>query len=368
MSQSEQLWELNDLHAAWISMWQEAVGASRPAIGLTELSTARFIHLSPRAASLLGTTVEGGAGLSYLDFVDPPRPAAEAFRLAREGVLEGTQTRRRLRRTDGSVFEARTTGWAIRSPAGPDLGLWLAYELDSADHAIVPLDVVAPALRREARSTFHGDRFTIDSSWRPTDIVSSTDSLFGRSVDELLDVSLLTLIHPDDLPVVLFALARATTDANATAYARIRHRDGSWRVVRVVPEILEGEAPGLVTFVLAGEPDPEESSPGDQIDQVPCYLRRIADQIEAAGVIAPLAQVADTLGITGASNLSPRQWEILSRLVRGQRVAQIAAEVYLSRSTVRNHLSAIYAKVGVHSQEELVARYYNNAYRREGQG
>ena len=35
----------------------------------------------------------------------------------------------------------------------------------------------------------------------------------------------------------------------------------------------------------------------------------------------------------------------------------IAAAMFLSRSTIRNHLSAIYAKVGVHSQDELVALY-----------
>ena len=54
--------------------------------------------------------------------------------------------------------------------------------------------------------------------------------------------------------------------------------------------------------------------------------------------------------------LSRRQSEILRRLLRGQRVPRIARELYLSESTIRNHLSVIYRKLGVHSQAELLTR------------
>jgi DNA-binding NarL/FixJ family response regulator len=45
---------------------------------------------------------------------------------------------------------------------------------------------------------------------------------------------------------------------------------------------------------------------------------------------------------------------VLSRLLDGERVPAIAASLYVSQSTVRNHLSSIYAKLGVHSQVDLV--------------
>ena len=54
--------------------------------------------------------------------------------------------------------------------------------------------------------------------------------------------------------------------------------------------------------------------------------------------------------------LSRRQLDILRRLVQGERVPSIAADLYLSQSTVRNHLVAVYRKLGVHSQPELLAR------------
>ncbi|MFZ5889553.1 MAG: response regulator [Myxococcota bacterium] len=53
-------------------------------------------------------------------------------------------------------------------------------------------------------------------------------------------------------------------------------------------------------------------------------------------------------------HLSSRELEVLALLARGDRVEQIAAAMFLSRHTVRNHLKAIFRKVGVHSQAELV--------------
>ncbi|MCU1460092.1 MAG: Response regulator containing a CheY-like receiver domain and an DNA-binding domain [Acidimicrobiales bacterium] len=52
--------------------------------------------------------------------------------------------------------------------------------------------------------------------------------------------------------------------------------------------------------------------------------------------------------------LSPRQAEILDRLAAGERVPAIAKSLFLSTSTVRNHLSAIFRMYGVHSQHELL--------------
>jgi DNA-binding CsgD family transcriptional regulator/PAS domain-containing protein len=349
--------QAHDRHARWVALWQEAVRASRPAVGLAQLSTARFIELSPRAAEMLGTTVEDGVGLSYLAVADPPRSAVESFRLAREGIIDGTRTRRRLRRPDGSITEVHATGWAIRSPAGPDLGLWMASEAHATDHAAVAEEVVAPSFPRQAGSELAGDRVTIDDRWRVADVRLRAGPLLGRPVDELLGTSLIDLTHPDDLPALLFALARATTDRSARALVRLRHRDGTWRVTQAAPALLDGDGTAPVAVVLAAEDDRDALEQGSGVNEIPDRLRRIADQIEAAGLLAPLAETADALGVATTTDLSPRQWEIVSRLVRGERVATIAAEMYLSRSTVRNHLSAIFAKVGVHSQHELLALY-----------
>ena len=55
------------------------------------------------------------------------------------------------------------------------------------------------------------------------------------------------------------------------------------------------------------------------------------------------------------SELSVRQTEIVAKLIAGERIPEIASRMYLSPSTVRNHLAVIYRKFGVHSQAELLA-------------
>jgi DNA-binding CsgD family transcriptional regulator/PAS domain-containing protein len=340
-----------DRHTRWVAMWREGVRASRPATGLSELATARLIELSARAAELLGTTVEGGIGLNYLDLVDAPGEAEQAFRLAQEGIVDGVRVRRRLRRPDGSTIDALATGWAIRSPAGPDLGLWMASEVSPDGPAAVAEEVVAPSFPRQPPSELDGERVDLDDRWGVTRVGSTFDDLLGRS--------LLEVTHPDDVPALLFALARATTDLDARALVRLRQQDGSWRVVLAAPVLSEGDGTTAVSLVLATERVPARPGSGSWVSEAPGQLRRIADQIEAAAVLSPLAETTGALGATTWADLSPRQREIVARLIRGQRVATIAAEMYLSRSTVRNHLSAIFAKVGVHSQAELLALHHD---------
>ncbi|HXA29944.1 MAG TPA: LuxR C-terminal-related transcriptional regulator [Candidatus Angelobacter sp.] len=337
--------ETGDRYARWVGMWQEAVRACPTAVGLVELSTTRFVELSPAAAELLATTPEAGAGLSYLAFADRPRETALAFRLVRLRMLDGTQARRRFRRLDGSTVDVQMTSWAVRSAAGPDLGLWIAC--DGGPHSA--------ALLSAHGAGDPGARLTLDNHWRITAVTAANGELvLGRPAAELHSASLLDLAHPDDLSFLLLAFARVTTGAGGAVQVRMRHSDGGWQTVRAAPEELSGGASPFALTVAAGERW-ETLAVGGGTTRLAGDLRRIAALIEGAGSLAALVDTADAVGLPPTADLSPRQWEVVSRLVRGDRVGTIAAEMELSESTVRNHLSAIFAKVGVHSQQELLA-------------
>lgn len=73
---------------------------------------------------------------------------------------------------------------------------------------------------------------------------------------------------------------------------------------------------------------------------------------------APTVSLADVPGI---ERLSPREKEILGRLMDHRRPPTIAQELHLSPHTVRNHLKSIYAKLGVGSQQELLDRVFRRA-------
>ena len=57
-----------------------------------------------------------------------------------------------------------------------------------------------------------------------------------------------------------------------------------------------------------------------------------------------------------AGRLTPREADILLRLMRGQSAAQIAEDETVTINTVRTHIARIHRKLGVHSQAELAAR------------
>jgi DNA-binding CsgD family transcriptional regulator len=57
---------------------------------------------------------------------------------------------------------------------------------------------------------------------------------------------------------------------------------------------------------------------------------------------------------SGIGTLTRRERDVLQLLVDGRRVSSIARTLYLSPYTVRNHLKAIFQKLGAHSQTELL--------------
>jgi DNA-binding CsgD family transcriptional regulator/PAS domain-containing protein len=83
-------------------------------------------------------------------------------------------------------------------------------------------------------------------------------------------------------------------------------------------------------------------------------LMRIAQEVQASGVLTGMDRMPDFGRFPQLGTLTTRQWEVLSRLLRGERVSVIATDLFVSQSTVRNNLSALFGKFGVHSQAELL--------------
>lgn len=59
---------------------------------------------------------------------------------------------------------------------------------------------------------------------------------------------------------------------------------------------------------------------------------------------------------TNFTELSPRETEILRMLARGETTAGIAKELFISRTTVNNHVQRILKKLSAHSRLEAVRR------------
>ena len=57
----------------------------------------------------------------------------------------------------------------------------------------------------------------------------------------------------------------------------------------------------------------------------------------------------------GLGSLTAREREVLNLLARGLSNRDIAEELVITNKTVKNHLSRIYEKIGVHSRAEAIA-------------
>lgn len=107
-----------------------------------------------------------------------------------------------------------------------------------------------------------------------------------------------------------------------------------------------------VELALASSPH----GPPDELRTARDTLTRIAHALEQAGFTAHVAPAPGTFlrHLPELDALTPREREIVQQLLEHRRTRQIAKKLFISVHTVRNHLKAIYAKLGVHSQAELM--------------
>lgn len=83
---------------------------------------------------------------------------------------------------------------------------------------------------------------------------------------------------------------------------------------------------------------------------------------DVAVVIEPAPPSAVAPLVVEAYDLTAREQEIVHLLARGAGTAEIADELFLSKHTVRDHVKAIFAKAGVTSRGELVAKLFAEFY------
>ncbi len=93
----------------------------------------------------------------------------------------------------------------------------------------------------------------------------------------------------------------------------------------------------------------------ERLEQMERGLQQIAIDLEKTGVVAHGARLRES-ATDDLRGLSPREWEILQQLLDGNRVPAIARALFISPHTVRSHLSSMFRKLDVSSQQELLER------------
>jgi PAS domain S-box-containing protein len=276
------------------------------------------------------------------------------------GLIESCQGRARLRARRGGELDV--LGW-LRPIDG-------ARPCERALLAVVPAEGT-PVLTEPWFARVDAKRVTLgtlDHDWRINELSPDAAELLGWDLEDSRGSSLQRAVHPEDAPLLLLTLGRSGAEGRAVATRlRVQGLDGSWTPVRCAVSPLCGHNPARFGFGLWLLPAADEiETATERASRLEDHLWRIAAEIQATG-ISDLPTSAEAWWADPVlRGLSKRQTQILRRLITGERVPAIAHSLFLSQSTVRNHLSTIYRKVGVHSQSELLSRLVGgDAPRRE---
>jgi DNA-binding CsgD family transcriptional regulator len=145
----------------------------------------------------------------------------------------------------------------------------------------------------------------------------------------------------------------------------IRHSTGQAAAVKMDLHLVTDLADDPVAVLAMVQPTRRlpwlERRRNEEVERVRALesaMQLIAVELSRVGI----APVGDTRSVEGApaegfGELSARQWEVVQHILAGRRVTAIAATMHLSEHTVRNHLKAVFLKLGVASQSELVERF-----------
>jgi DNA-binding CsgD family transcriptional regulator/PAS domain-containing protein len=179
-------------------------------------------------------------------------------------------------------------------------------------------------------------------------ISTDVEALLGLPAGEALGRSLVNLVSPASAADLLFGLAQATTNGRGIPLrVELLRGDGSTVLVQLLVVPLDPPASCVFSILPYGaEGDLSEADVGD-------LLRRLASGIDALGTSRHIAALPKAQQ-TALSRLSAREADIVTRLYAGDRVPAIAAALFLAPGTVRNHLSSVFAKLGVTSQQQLI--------------
>ncbi len=195
----------------------------------------------------------------------------------------------------------------------------------------------------------------IDHDWRLQFIVPELEKL-GESDANVLGASVLPNIHPSDLTAFLLVGedVRSGESAKTTIHLRFRAPDapGGYLSVEATFDRPMGMPSGWLSITSrvsissandVGFEERLEAITQAAINEEP-REEFLGNPINARGIQR----------LVDAHKLTERERQIISLLADGYRVRTMSRTLHLSNGTIRNYLSAIFHKVGVRNQTELM--------------
>jgi DNA-binding CsgD family transcriptional regulator len=266
--------------------------------------------------------------------VDEPTGALD---LMVAGHLDGYEARRSIRRGDRAV---PVTVW-IRAVNGRE-GRAFALAKLLPDPAALGEALPPPeGTTAEAVVGSTDPHLTVDR------VSTDVAALLDHRAADVVGQSLFRLVDTSDVTPLLKALARSSDTGSGTSLV-VRPQLFGFRASSCQLLLLPMEPSPSFAFALLDEESADAMTSALGMKQALWQFDEGVRSATASRMAAELPS-APRLG-----RLSGRELEIVMRLMHGDRVPAIAESLFLSPSTVRNHLSAVFRKLRVGSQQELI--------------
>ena len=327
------------------------VRASALPMTLVELPHGRTVEFSQAFLHFVGRDRETCLSMHAEDYTEDPDAVRASLGLLSAGTVDAYTRSARMHRPDGQVlsFGLRAVACAERGPRPHAVVTVLPHDWQSGRAEDLPQgpEPGPPVLG------------TVDAQGRIDRVGSDDAGLLPHSPQDMVGRSLLAGIHPEDTGrVLVLAATSSARSATVTGGVRLRtRRQGSVGArIALQPLAAPGAEDAGFAFALQHTGAILAERPAEADAELAAALDRSDHEIRLVGVASWLAGLPSLEQLPQLGELTGREHEIVVRLVGGQRVRAIAREMFLSESTVRNHLTAVYRKLGVASQGELLDR------------
>ncbi len=320
---------------------RRALEGQRVATLIWRPADGRIFLANEAASQLLDRPLDQLIGSKVDEYVEPDR-AAIAKLILSSGAVDAYRARRHLRGHEDDVLyvwiraiEVDGERFAIAVLAlGTELAGFGGAEIESPFGAVVP---VATGI--------------VDDKWDIVTVTTDLEEITGQAPADVRGRSLIELLSEDSANRVR-ELERADP-SKPFALFPATFREPNVQVCLLVGAPCRGRRRGRM-FALLDRERTGIAGRTARERELEERLRRISAEVRAAGLIDLLGDVGGVPPSKIGEELSTRQLEIVEMLLRGARVPTIARTLYISPSTVRNHLSTIYRRLNVHSQAELL--------------
>ena len=155
----------------------------------------------------------------------------------------------------------------------------------------------------------------------------SVKRILGYEPEEMIGLQVLDFVHPDDVPTVLEAMAEALAKQGVphTTTCRFRHKDGSWRMLGAIGQIVVDDEENLRIIVNSRDITEQEQTRKASIEakEKAEEMNRLKDAFLANmshEIRTPLAAIIGFADLVAAKVAEPQRRPIHQIRISGQRL------------------------------------------------